>query len=81
MTSKISRCNICGEFFDSKRELKDHKDRKHRIAASKTKTLRTKLAALSSPEKKSTPLSDNNEAELKEGTIPSDESDLEPDGK
>ena len=63
MTSKISRCNICGEFFDSKRELKDHKDKKHRIAASKMKTRMTKLAALNSPEKKSIPLSDNDEAE------------------
>ena len=34
-TSKISRCHICGEFFQSKKELKDHKDRNHRIINSK----------------------------------------------
>ncbi|HEU4823767.1 MAG TPA: hypothetical protein VFS97_10120 [Nitrososphaeraceae archaeon] len=32
---KISRCNICGEFFDSKRALKDHKDRNHRVTNSR----------------------------------------------
>jgi uncharacterized C2H2 Zn-finger protein len=31
MTNKISRCHICGEFFQSKKELKDHKDKNHRI--------------------------------------------------
>jgi hypothetical protein len=35
MANKISRCNICGEFFNSKKELKDHKDRNHRITNSK----------------------------------------------
>ena len=34
MTNKISRCNICGKFFDSKIELKSHKDRMHRITNS-----------------------------------------------
>jgi len=29
--SKISRCNICGRFFDSKKELKKHKNKDHRI--------------------------------------------------
>ncbi|MDQ3884794.1 MAG: hypothetical protein M3239_05050 [Thermoproteota archaeon] len=33
--NKISRCNICGEFFNSKRELKEHKDKNHRITDSK----------------------------------------------
>jgi uncharacterized C2H2 Zn-finger protein len=33
--NKISRCNICGEFFNSKRELKEHKDKSHRITNSK----------------------------------------------
>jgi hypothetical protein len=28
---KISRCNICHKFFNSKRELKAHKDKEHRI--------------------------------------------------
>jgi hypothetical protein len=35
MTNKISRYTICGEFFHSKKELKDHKDKNHRIAGSK----------------------------------------------
>jgi hypothetical protein len=35
MTNTISRCNICGEFFNSKRELKEHKDKTHRITNSK----------------------------------------------
>jgi hypothetical protein len=35
MTGKISRCNICGTYFDSKRDLKEHKDKKHRITGSK----------------------------------------------
>jgi hypothetical protein len=63
MPNKISRCNICGKFFDSKIELKRHKDKKHRISASKTKAGITELAALSSPKKKHIPWSDNDEAE------------------
>jgi uncharacterized C2H2 Zn-finger protein len=35
MTSIISRCNICGEFFDSRRELRKHKDKDHRITNAK----------------------------------------------
>jgi hypothetical protein len=35
MTDTISRCNICGHFFNSKRELKEHKDKNHRITNSK----------------------------------------------
>jgi hypothetical protein len=31
----ISRCNICGEFLNSKKELRDHKDKNHRITDSK----------------------------------------------
>ncbi len=31
----ISRCIICGQFFDSKIELKGHKDRNHRITNTK----------------------------------------------
>jgi hypothetical protein len=34
-TRKISRCIICGKFFDSKKDLKDHKDKNHRITDSK----------------------------------------------
>ena len=31
MPSKITRCNICHKFFNSKRDLKAHKDKDHRI--------------------------------------------------
>ena len=34
MTNKISRCTIRGEFFQSKKEVKDHKDKNHRITNS-----------------------------------------------
>ena len=63
MPNKISRCNICGKFFDSKIELKRHKDKKHRISASKTEAGITELSALSAPKKKPIPWSDNDEAE------------------
>lgn len=32
---KISRCNSCGKFFDSKRELREHINKIHRITDSK----------------------------------------------
>jgi uncharacterized C2H2 Zn-finger protein len=35
MTNIVSRCNICGKFFDSKRELREHIDKNHRITNSK----------------------------------------------
>ncbi|HYY67545.1 MAG TPA: hypothetical protein VE572_04285 [Nitrososphaeraceae archaeon] len=35
MANRISRCIICGEFFDSKKDLKDHKYKNHRITDSK----------------------------------------------
>ncbi len=63
MTNKISRCNICGEFLNSKRELKRHRDKNHRITAPKTITGITKLAASSSAKKKSTMWSENDKAE------------------
>ena len=31
MRSVISRCSICGQFFDSKKGLKDHIDKNHRL--------------------------------------------------
>ena len=63
MPNKISRCNICGKFLDSKVELKRHKDKKHRISASKTQAGITELAALSSPKKKPILWPDSDEAE------------------
>jgi hypothetical protein len=35
MTGRISRCNICDQFFQSKKELRVHKDREHRITNEK----------------------------------------------
>jgi hypothetical protein len=32
--NKISKCHVCGKFFDSKKKLKDHKDNNHRISSS-----------------------------------------------
>ena len=63
MTNKISRCNICGKFFDSKIELKRHKDKKHRISAAKTKEGIPELSALSSTKKRPILWSDNDEAD------------------
>jgi hypothetical protein len=52
MTYKISRCIICSQFFQSKKKLKHHEDRNHRITNSKMKTIiseiTTKPAAKSS---------------------------------
>ena len=38
MANIFSRCNICDDFFNSKTELKDHKDKNHRITDSKMKS-------------------------------------------
>jgi hypothetical protein len=35
MNAKNSRCIICGKFFDSMKEVKEHKDKEHRITNSK----------------------------------------------
>ena len=35
LTNTISRCIICGQFFDSKKELREHKDKSHRITNAK----------------------------------------------
>jgi hypothetical protein len=55
MTPKISRCNSCGEFFNSKRELREHIDKNHRITDSKVATAErtTKSVTLSSSIKNS----------------------------
>jgi hypothetical protein len=37
VTGATSRCTMCGEFFDSKRQLREHIDRHHRITNSKMK--------------------------------------------
>lgn len=56
MTPKISRCNSCGEFFNSKRELREHIDKNHRITDSKVAAAAertTKCVTLSSSIKNS----------------------------
>ncbi len=35
MTIILSKCIICGQFFDSKKQLRAHKDKDHRITDSK----------------------------------------------
>jgi hypothetical protein len=35
MTGIFSKCKICGQFYDSKKALRKHKDRNHRISNSK----------------------------------------------
>jgi hypothetical protein len=51
ITSKISRCNICGQFFDSKKDLKFHKDKSHRISDTKIKMMmRTTKAMIPVPD-------------------------------
>ena len=39
MTNIFSKCIICGKFFDSKKELRKHKDKNHRISNSKIMTV------------------------------------------
>jgi uncharacterized C2H2 Zn-finger protein len=35
VTRVFSKCDICGQFFGSKKELKEHKDKSHRITIAK----------------------------------------------
>ena len=43
MTGRISKCHICDRFFQSKKELREHKDRDHRITNQKIlRTMDTK---------------------------------------
>jgi hypothetical protein len=37
MTNIISRCIICGQYLNSKKALKAHKDKNHRITNSRVK--------------------------------------------
>ena len=55
MTPKISRCNSCGEFLNSKRQLREHIDKNHRITDSKAAVAEriTKRVTLSSSIKNS----------------------------
>ena len=48
MASKVSQCNICNTILDSKKKLREHKDRTHRITDSKIAAEITKLAVLTS---------------------------------
>lgn len=53
MTSIISKCSFCDQFFDFKKKLRDHKDKDHRITDLKmisiilTGNQKTKQAAAS----------------------------------
>ncbi len=46
MTNKISRCIICGQFFDSKKLLKNHKDKNHRITNTKIVQLKSLILVI-----------------------------------
>jgi hypothetical protein len=46
MMNKISRCSICGQFFDSKKDLKEHKDNNHRITNTKIVQLKGLIAII-----------------------------------
>jgi uncharacterized C2H2 Zn-finger protein len=35
MANVISRCSICDDYFNSKKELKEHKHKNHRITDSR----------------------------------------------
>jgi len=48
MAKKISKCNSCGKYFNSKRELKSHINKNHRITNSKMAAGTTKHAVLNS---------------------------------
>ncbi len=39
MTGIFSECIICGKFFDSKKQLRTHKDEDHRITDSKIRSV------------------------------------------
>ncbi len=39
MTGILSKCIICGKFFDSKKQLRTHKDKDHRITDSKMRSV------------------------------------------
>jgi len=63
MVNRISRCNICGEFFKSKKELKNHKSKDHRITAPKIIASMNEIKALSSSKECSTIVAENDEIE------------------
>ena len=63
MVNRISRCNICGEFFKSKKELKNHKSKDHRITAPKIIASMNEFTALSSSKEGHTIIAENDEIE------------------
>jgi hypothetical protein len=46
MPGIVSRCNICNNFFNSKRELKEHKGKDHRITDSKMMRMDTVVSQI-----------------------------------
>ena len=59
MTGKISQCNSCRSFFDSKTRLKEHIDKNHRITDSKIPiiTVNVVLMLLNNPSGHTNPFS------------------------
>lgn len=46
MANKISQCNSCARLFDSKKTLKEHIDKTHRITDSKISGLKSLIVIL-----------------------------------
>jgi len=46
MANKISQCNICARIFDSRKALKEHIDKTHRITDSKILGLKSLIVIL-----------------------------------
>lgn len=46
MANKISQCNSCAKIFDSKKALKEHIDKTHRITDSKVDGLKSLIVIL-----------------------------------
>jgi uncharacterized C2H2 Zn-finger protein len=46
MGNIISRCNTCGEFLNSKKELKEHIDKNHRITDSKIMMMKAPVSEI-----------------------------------
>jgi uncharacterized C2H2 Zn-finger protein len=46
MANKISQCNSCARFFDSKKALKEHINKTHRITDSKIAGIKSLIVIL-----------------------------------
>ena len=63
MVNRISRCNICGDFFKSKKGLKSHKSKEHRISAPKIIAGMNEATALNSSKEGSMMTAEKDEIE------------------